>query len=151
MTYLTLSCFNINFCKHPEKGKGARSKSTMKRALCLLTAALVGTHASEIGKPHSTVITLTATTFDEHINDPANGLWLLKFYAPWCGHCKKLEAVLDSVAPFLAGKMAIGKVDCTVEKSLCKRFDVRGYPTLKYYRDTEFHDYPSGRDKDSIM
>jgi protein disulfide-isomerase A1 len=48
--------------------------------------------------------------------------------------------------------MAIGKVDCTTEKQLCKqRFDVRGYPTLKYYRDGEFHDYPAGRDADSIM
>jgi protein disulfide-isomerase-like protein len=121
------------------------------RPLSLLAVALVGIQAAEIGRPHSTVITLTANTFDDHINDPANGLWLLKFYAPWCGHCKKLEPVLDQVAPFLAGKMAIGKVNCTVEKKLCKRFEVRGYPTLKYYRDTEFQDYPSGRDKDSIM
>ena len=59
--------------------------------------------------------------------------------------------MLNKVAPHLAGKMAIGKVDCTTEKKLCKRFDVRGYPTLKYYRDTEFHDYSSGRDADSIM
>jgi protein disulfide-isomerase-like protein len=123
------------------------------RSPLLLLSALCGIHiqAAEIGKPHSTVITLTATNFDEHIKDPANGLWLLKFYAPWCGHCKKLEPVLNKVAPHLAGKMAIGKVDCTTEKKLCKRFDVRGYPTLKYYRDTEFHDYPSGRDADSIM
>ena len=121
------------------------------RSLAIFAAAFVGAEAAEIGKPHSTVVSLTTTTFDDHINDPANGLWLLKFYAPWCGHCKKLEPVLDQVAPFLAGKMAIGKVDCTVEKKLCKRFGVKGYPTLKYYRDTEFHDYPSGRDKDSIM
>ena len=121
------------------------------RAILLLAYFTAGAQAAEIGKPHSTVITLTAKTFDEHINDAANGLWLLKFYAPWCGHCKKLEPVLDQVAPFIAGKMAIGKIDCTVEKALCKRFDVRGYPTLKYYRDTEFREYPSGRDKDSIM
>lgn len=123
----------------------------MMKLFPLLASLLTTTTAAEIGKPHSTVITLTATNFDEHLNDPANGLWLLKFYAPWCGHCKKLEPVLDSVAPFLAGKMAIGKIDCTVEKLLCKRFEVRGYPTLKYFRDTEFYDYPSGRDKDSIM
>ncbi len=48
-------------------------------------------------------------------------------------------------------KMAIGKIDCTVEKELCKAHGVRGYPTLKYYRDGEYHDYPSGRDADSIM
>ena len=47
--------------------------------------------------------------------------------------------------------MAIGKVDCTSEKTLCKRFGVRGYPTLKYYRDGGYHDYEMGRDADSIM
>jgi protein disulfide-isomerase A1 len=123
----------------------------MMKLFPLLASLLTTTTAAEIGKPHSTVITITATKFYDNLKDPANGLWLLKFYAPWCGHCKKLEPVLDSVAPFLAGKMAIGKIDCTVEKLLCKRFEVRGYPTLKYFRDTEFYDYPSGRDKDSIM
>lgn len=116
--------------------------------LVLLGAVTV---AAEIGKPHSTVIALKEKDFDDHLNDPANGLWLLKFYAPWCGHCKKLAPVLDDVAPFLAGKMSIGKVDCTAEKKLCNRFDVRGYPTLKYFRDGDFQDYPLGRDKDSII
>jgi len=51
--------------------------------LVFLSAVFVGIQAAEIGKPHSTVIALTGKTFDEHINDPANGLWLLKFYAPW--------------------------------------------------------------------
>jgi hypothetical protein len=32
------------------------------------------------GQPHSTVQTLTKHNFDEALNDPANGLWLLKFY-----------------------------------------------------------------------
>ena len=32
------------------------------------------------GKPHTTVQVLTETNFDEALNDPANGLWLLKFY-----------------------------------------------------------------------
>ena len=45
--------------------------------LCLLS------NGAQIGQPHSTVIKLKASNFDEHINDPSNGLWLLKFYAPW--------------------------------------------------------------------
>ena len=32
------------------------------------------------GKPHTTVQALTETNFDQALNDPANGLWLLKFY-----------------------------------------------------------------------
>ena len=47
--------------------------------------------------------------------------------------------------------MSIGKIDCTTQKKLCNRFNVKGYPTLKYYRDGTFDDYPLGRDKDTIM
>lgn len=108
-------------------------------------------HAAEIGTPHSTVVDLTADTFDDHLSDPANGLWFLKFYAPWCGHCKQLAPTLDKVAPFLSGKMSFGKIDCTREKKLCGRFDVRGYPTLQIFRDGDYFPYPGKRDADSII
>jgi len=107
--------------------------------------------AAEIGTAHSTVIDLTADNFDEHLSDPANGLWFLKFYAPWCGHCKQLAPTLDKVAPYLSGKMAFGKVDCTQHKKLCGRFDVRGYPTLQIFRDGDYFLYPAKRDADSII
>ena len=45
------------------------------------------------GKPHNVVKSLDGTNFDEAINDPANGLWFIKFYGKlreidfWCrGH-----------------------------------------------------------------
>lgn len=108
-------------------------------------------HAAEIGTPHSTVVALTADNFDDHLSDPANGLWFLKFYAPWCGHCKQLAPTLDKVAPYLSGKMAFGKIDCTQQKKLCGRFDVRGYPTLQIFRDGDYFLYPGKRDADSII
>ena len=47
--------------------------------------------------------------------------------------------------------MAIGKVDCTVDKGLCNEFKIRGYPTLKYSVDGSIDDYPMGRDQASIV
>ena len=41
--------------------------------------------------------------------------------------------------------MAIGTIDCTVEKKLCNEHQVRGYPTLKFALDGEIYDYPGGR------
>ena len=69
--------------------------------------------------------------------------------APWCGHCKQMAPTLDKMAPYISGKMAIGKIDCTTEKNLCKKHGIRGYPTLKIYRDGDFFDYPGRRDADS--
>ena len=117
----------------------------------LLSVGATFSAGIETGSPHSTVQTLTENTFQRAIQDSANSLWLLKFYAPWCGHCKRLAPVLDEVAPLVKGKMAIGKIDCDVEKKLCKDFSIRGYPTLKFSRDGDIHDYPGGRTVEDFM
>ena len=105
----------------------------------------------DVGQPHEAVVTLDASNWKTAINDPANPLWLLKYYAPWCGHCKRLQPVLEKVAPALRGQLAIGKIDCTTEKKVCDEQKVRGYPTLKFALDGQIFDYPGGRSADDII
>lgn len=38
---------------------------------------------------------LTESNFDRETKD---GVWFVKFYAPWCGHCQRLAPVLDALA-----------------------------------------------------
>lgn len=124
---------------------------TLPLLLSLVTLLFGGDFSTTSGQPHSTVQSLTSTNIDTHLSDSANPLWLLKFYAPWCGHCKSLSPILDSAATQLVGKLSIGKIDCTSEKELCKKHAIKGYPTLKYYRHGEYYDYPLGRDLHSIV
>jgi hypothetical protein len=44
--------------------------------------------AFENGVAHKRPVDLTQSTFEAALNDPANPVWLLKFYAPWCGHVR---------------------------------------------------------------
>ncbi len=44
----------------------------------------------------------------------------------------------------------IGEVDCTVEKDLCAKHGVRGYPTIKYSDGYGWTKYEKGRDYDSL-
>eukprot|EP00527_Entomoneis_sp_CCMP2396_P009426 CAMPEP_0198138982 /NCGR_PEP_ID=MMETSP1443-20131203/2322_1 /TAXON_ID=186043 /ORGANISM="Entomoneis sp., Strain CCMP2396" /LENGTH=508 /DNA_ID=CAMNT_0043800941 /DNA_START=16 /DNA_END=1542 /DNA_ORIENTATION=+ len=103
------------------------------------------------GIPCTKPVHLGLNDFDQAIGDSANSVWLLKFYAPWCGHCKRMAPMLDSVAPKIAPSMAIGKIDCTTERKLCDVHKVKGYPTMKYSVDGKLHDYPGGRTEAEIL
>jgi len=67
----------------------------------------------------------------------SKGDTFVKFYAPWCGHCQKLAPVWDELAKSLEsdGQVKIAKVDCTQHQSVCQEQEVRGYPTLAYFRN----------------
>ncbi|XP_029282012.1 protein disulfide-isomerase A3-like [Cottoperca gobio] len=74
---------------------------------------------------------------------------LVKFYAPWCGHCKKLAPDFEKAATRLKGSVQLAKVDCTAHSEVCSRFGVSGYPTLKIFRngrDSAPYDGPRSAD-----
>ena len=52
-----------------------------------------------------------------------------------------------------SSSVVIADVDCTADgESLCTQFEIRGYPTLKYFKDgdTSGEDYKGGRDYQSL-
>lgn len=52
-----------------------------------------------------------------------------------------------------SASVIIADVDCTVEQDLCSDYEVRGYPTIKYFNsetDPKGDSYNGGRDKDSL-
>lgn len=48
------------------------------------------------------VVVLTDSNFDELVMQ-SKDIWLVEFYAPWCGHCKKLEPEWNEAASKLKG------------------------------------------------
>mgnify|MGYP006244775691 CR=1 FL=1 len=56
------------------------------------------------------------------------------FYAPWCGHCKKLAPHWARAATTLKGTapdVGLAKVDAEKNTKLQERFGIQGFPTIK--------------------
>ncbi|WOH14293.1 hypothetical protein DCAR_0933812 [Daucus carota subsp. sativus] len=79
------------------------------------------------------VVVLTQDNFHDQVG--ADRAALVEFYAPWCGHCKKLAPEYEKLAASFkkAKSVLIGKVDCDEHKGVCGKYGVSGYPTIKWF------------------
>jgi len=72
----------------------------------------------------------------------------IKFFAPWCGHCKKMAPDWEKLADEWADKsdVLIAEIDCTAEgKPICDEAGIKGFPTLKFGDPLSLEDYQGGR------
>jgi len=113
----------------------------MRAAIVVLFALLaVAANAANVKE-------LTPDNFDNFVggDQPA----LVEFFAPWCGHCKKLAPTFEELATnFIKEPVIIASVDADQHKSLGSQFSVQGFPTIKYFpaNSKEPEEYNGGRE-----
>ncbi|XP_055642690.1 protein disulfide-isomerase A6 homolog [Toxorhynchites rutilus septentrionalis] len=101
------------------------------------------------------VIELTDSNFDKLVLN-SDDIWLVEFFAPWCGHCKNLEPHWAKAATQLKGKVKLGALDATVHTLKAQQYGIQGYPSIKFFaggpkdRDTA-QDYDGGRTASDIV
>ena len=78
------------------------------------------------------LIHLTNEAFDKAT---ASGLAMVDFWADWCGPCKMLSPVIESLADQYEGKVLVGKVNVDEQPELAERFGVETIPTLLVFRN----------------
>jgi len=115
----------------------------------LAAVAVAGTNAA------SAVLDLIPKNFDKIVHDSGKPA-LVEFFAPWCGHCKKLAPIYEELAQsfqFASEKVSIGKVDADEHKSLGSKYGIQGFPTLKWFdgKGGDPETYSSGRDLESLQ
>lgn len=98
----------------------------------------------------SGVAPLTTSNFSSSVTANPDALWLVEFYAPWCGHCKRLAPILDELADEVEG-VSIGKVDATTETALRDRYKVKGYPTILMMQHGKTWEHRGQRNKPGIL
>ncbi|XP_038052123.1 protein disulfide-isomerase A6 homolog [Patiria miniata] len=99
----------------------------------------------------SDVIQLTAANFNDKVIK-SDAVWLVEFYAPWCGHCKSLVPEWNKAATALKGVVRVAAVDATEHQAVGSQYGVRGFPTIKIFGANKQKptDYQGARSADAI-
>ncbi|XP_039499164.1 thioredoxin domain-containing protein 5 homolog [Drosophila santomea] len=139
--------------KKIEKYSGARDLSTLKVYVEKMVGVPLEKTAGETGDEEEAIKEVAGKEeaakklapqqltgekeFDQTI---AEGIAFIKFYAPWCGHCQKLQPTWEQLATEThqaQSTVKIAKVDCTApeNKQVCIDQQVEGYPTLFLYKN----------------
>jgi len=104
------------------------------------------------GEKPGDVELLSTKDFETKVLESSD-LWLVEFYAPWCGHCQKLAPEWLDAAKRVKDTARLGAVDCTEDdKELCGTYGVKGFPTIKVFGADKKKptDYSAERDADAI-
>ncbi|MBL8760066.1 MAG: thioredoxin [Phycisphaerae bacterium] len=80
------------------------------------------------------VVNLTDANFDAEVINSAQPV-LVDFYASWCGPCKILSPVVDSLADQFVGKARVGKVDTDNARSVSVKHGITALPTLLVFKN----------------
>lgn len=75
---------------------------------------------------------VVGTQFEEIVMDSTKDVFV-KYYAPWCGHCKKLAPEWESLGEAFKDNadVVIAKFDATANEA--EGVNIKGYPTLIWY------------------
>ncbi|KAF5293320.1 hypothetical protein FQR65_LT10985 [Abscondita terminalis] len=157
----TIKIFGANKNK-PEDFNGHRTAQALvdgaitavrKKANSILGGKSSG--SSESKSSGDDVIELTDDNFDKLVLN-SDDIWLVEFFAPWCGHCKNLAPEWASAASELKGKVKLGALDATVHTRKGSEYNIKGYPTIKYFpagkkSKDSVEDYDGGRTSKDII
>jgi len=111
---------------------------------CLLLFLCVLRYANAFYEEGDDVTVLTTENWEEQVLS-SHDLWLVEFYAPWCGHCKNLTPEWKKAGTILKGIAKMGAVDAT--ENTIEGIEVSGYPTIKVFsvKKSEPLDYEGDR------
>jgi len=140
------------FPAHSTEGEAYNGGRTAKDIATFINGK-AGTNI-RIKEAATAVTVLTDSSFDSVVLD-ANKHVLVEFYAPWCGHCKKLAPDYEKLAKIFSTEadVVVANLDATENAASANKFSVSGYPTIKWFpKDNKAGvDYNGGRSLEEFV
>ena len=89
------------------------------------------------------VLEVSDATFDQEVLRSEQPV-LVDFWAVWCGPCKAIAPIVDSLAATYAGKLKVAKVNVDDNGATPSRYGIRGIPTLLFFKGGKVADQVVG-------
>jgi thioredoxin 1 len=82
------------------------------------------------------IATITQETFQAEVLQSDLPV-LVDFWAPWCGPCRLISAVVDDVAQQYDGQLKVVKINTDEQPSIASQYGIRSIPTLMVFMGGE--------------
>jgi len=77
---------------------------------------------------------VTDETFEDEVNQSELPV-LIDFWAEWCGPCKMVAPIVESIAAKYAGKLKVVKCNVEDAPNAATKHNIRAIPTLALVKD----------------
>jgi thioredoxin 1 len=84
------------------------------------------------------ILHVSDSDFDEVVLKATKPV-LVDYWAEWCGPCKMIAPILETVAEEFRGSLIVAKLDIDKNTDMPSRYSVRGIPTLMIFKEGDVH------------
>lgn len=114
-------------------GCGVKNRIPKEKQHLLSKCGRCGT--SLAGAPISGIVNpLTDAQFQQRVDQSVLPV-LVDMYAPTCGPCQMIAPVIAELAEVYAGRLMVYKLDTSSQQITASRLQIRGVPTLLFYKN----------------